>query len=1189
MNYKLIRPLLSQRILVLDGAMGSLIQAVGLTEADFRGNLFASHPCPLMGDNDVLSLTRPDVIKDIHRQYLEAGADIIETNSFNATSISQADYQMEAHVYEINVAAARNAKEVAEAYSTPDKQRFVAGSMGPTNKTASMSPDVNDPGYRAITFDQLVEAYGEQVRGLLDGGVDVFLVETIFDGLNAKAALFAIEKELAERNIEDFPVMVSATVADKSGRILSGQTLDAFLYAVSHIDLLTFGLNCSFGARDMMPYLTDIGRKSPFFVSAYPNAGLPNQFGQYDETPEMMAEKVQDFLDQGTVNVIGGCCGSTPAHIAAIVKRLENHHKRHVPAERSHLMRLSGIDGEVVSKEVKPFYKIGERTNVAGSRKFLRLINEKKYDEALDIARAEAEAGADVIDVNMDDAMLDAAHEMTTFLNLMASEPDVARLPVMIDSSKWEVIEAGLKCLQGKAIVNSISLKKGEEEFLREAAIIQSYGAAVVVMAFDEVGQATCFERRTEICARAYKLLTEKLNFEPADIIFDPNVLAIATGLPEHDGYAVDFIKTVEWIKANLPYAKISGGISNLSFSFRGNTHVRESMHSVFLHYAVAKGMDMGIVNPQAMIAYEDIEPDLRDKIEDLVLNRRPDATDIMLSVAEQYKTGAKTSAPAVNDEWRKAPVPERLAYALQKGVTEHLEADLQEAMSLYPRALDIIEKPLMDGMNRVGELFGAGKMFLPQVVKTARVMKRAVEILQPVIEEEKRAAGQEGTSSGKVIMATVKGDVHDIGKNIVCVVLACNNFQIIDLGVMVETQAIVDAAVNEKADAIGLSGLITPSLDEMISVVKALDAKGLQIPVMIGGATTSAVHTAVKIAPCYHGPVIYVKDASQNAYVLNCLLSGDKSFLTNLRAEQERLRQENANARPAEMSDAEARKYALKTDWPSVPMIAPNSPGVNIFHRVDLNELAPLINWRMFYHAWKVDEKSDEAAKLRADADKYLKQLIDGHLTEAHAIAGLFPANSTGDDTVTLYTDESRSEVLTTFTFMRQHTRSEQGGACLSLADYVAPMGFPDHIGLFAATAGVGLKEYTDKLKAEGDDYSAIMLQLLADRLVEALSEWLHYQVRTKLWGFSPDEKLDAAEILRGHYQGIRPAIGYPISPDHSHKTILFDALNVSAQIPMILNDSLMMEPASSVCGFYFSHAFTRYFSVGRGAPQEV
>lgn len=1189
MKYKLIRPLLSQRILVLDGAMGSLIQAVGLTEADFRGNLFASHPCPLMGDNDVLSLTRPDVIKDIHRQYLEVGADIIETNSFNATSISQADYQMEAHVYDINVAAARNAKEVAEAYSTPDKPRFVAGSMGPTNKTASMSPDVNDPGYRAITFDQLVEAYGEQVRGLLDGGVDVFLVETIFDGLNAKAALFAIEKVLAERNLEDFPVMVSATVADKSGRILSGQTLDAFLYAVSHIDLLTFGLNCSFGARDMMPYLTDVGRKSPFFVSAYPNAGLPNQFGQYDETPEMMAEKVQDFLDQGTVNVIGGCCGSTPAHIAAIVKRLESHHKRHVPAERSHLMRLSGIDGEIVSKEVKPFYKIGERTNVAGSRKFLRLINEKKYDEALDIARAEAEAGADVIDVNMDDAMLDAAHEMTTFLNLMASEPDVARLPVMIDSSKWEVIEAGLKCLQGKAIVNSISLKKGEEEFLREAAIIQRYGAAVVVMAFDEVGQATCFERRTEICARAYKLLTEKLNFEPADIIFDPNVLAIATGLPEHDGYAVDFIKTVEWIKANLPYAKISGGISNLSFSFRGNTHVRESMHSVFLHYAVAKGMDMGIVNPQAMIAYEDIEPELRDKIEDLVLNRRPDATDIMLSVAEQYKTGAKTAAPAANDEWRKAPVPERLAYALQKGVTEHLEADLHEAMSLYPRALDIIEKPLMDGMNRVGELFGAGKMFLPQVVKTARVMKRAVEILQPVIEEEKRAAGQEGTSSGKVIMATVKGDVHDIGKNIVCVVLACNNFQIIDLGVMVETQMIVDAAINEKADAIGLSGLITPSLDEMIAVVKALDAKGLQIPVMIGGATTSAVHTAVKIAPCYHGPVIYVKDASQNAYVLNCLLSGDKSFLANLRAEQERLRQENANARPTEMSDDEARKYALKTDWPSVPMVAPKSPGVNILHRMDLKELVPLINWRMFYHAWKVDEKSDEAVKLRADADKYLRQLIDDHLTEAHAIAGLFPANSTGNDEVTLYTDESRSEVLTSFTFMRQHTRSEQGGACLSLADYVAPAGFPDHIGLFAATAGVGLKVYTDKLKSEGDDYSAIMLQLLADRLVEALSEWLHYQVRTKLWGFSPDEKLDVAEILRGHYQGIRPAIGYPISPDHSHKTILFDALNVSAQIPMILNDSLMMEPASSVCGFYFSHAFTCYFSVGRGAPQEV
>ena len=1213
-RYKLIRPLLAQRILLLDGAMGSLIQQVGLSEEDFRGDLFKDHPCPLKGDNDVLAITRPDVIRDIHRQYLEAGSDIIETNSFNATTISQADYQMEPHVYDINVAAARCAKEMALAYSTPERPRFAAGSMGPTNKTASMSPDVNNPGFRAITFDQLAEAYAEQARGLLDGGVDIFLVETVFDGLNAKAALYAIENELKKRGISDFPVMVSATVADKSGRILSGQTLDAFLYSVSHIDLLTFGLNCSFGAHDMMPYLTEIGRKSPFFVSAYPNAGLPNQFGQYDESPEVMASKIQDFLDQGLVNILGGCCGTTPAHIAAMAARLKDY-KIHRPDAPAHLMRLSGIDGEVVSKEIKTFYKVGERTNVAGSRKFLRLIQEKKYDEALDIARSEAQAGADVIDVNMDDGMLDAQAEMTTFLNLMAAEPDVARLPVMIDSSKWEVIEAGLKCLQGKAIVNSISLKKGEEVFLREAAIIQRYGAAVVVMAFDEQGQATTFDRRIEICARAYRLLTEKLNFEPADIIFDPNVLAIATGLPEHDNYAVDFIHTVEWIKANLPYAKISGGVSNISFSFRGNTHVRESIHSVFLHYAVAKGMDMGIVNPAAMIAYDDIEPELRDKIEDLVLNRRPDATDIMLAAAEQFKSAGKTAASAPSDEWRKDTVQERLAYALQKGITEHLEADLAEARPLYPRALDIIEKPLMDGMNRVGKLFGEGKMFLPQVVKTARVMKRAVEILQPLIEEEKKAAGQSGTSAGRVVMATVKGDVHDIGKNIVCVVLACNNFEIIDLGVMVETDAIVNAAIEQHADAIGLSGLITPSLDEMIAVVKALEAKGLKIPVMIGGATTSAVHTAVKIAPCYSGPVIYVKDASQNAYVLNAIFSHDERFLAQLKEEQQRLRDENSSARPAEMSDAEARKYAPSRDWSKVMMVAPPVPGVTTLHRVDLASLVPFINWRMFLMAWKIGanfaeaanlhsdaerqswidsfsvsdrDKAAEAVRLIADARRNLDIMISQGLTEAHAVIGLYPANNVGNDDIAIFSDESRSTEVARFHFMRQHKVSDDG-TTLSLADFIAPAPCADHIGLFAATAGAGLKRHTDKMKADGDDYSAIMCQLLADRLVEALSEWLHHCVRTRLWAYDRNEELNPAEFLRGHYQGIRPAIGYPISPDHSHKRQLFDLLDVEARIPMVLNDALIMEPASSVCGFYFAHPFARYFSVGRDAPQEV
>ncbi len=1192
--------------------MGSLIQKVGLSEDDFRGNAFKNHPCPLKGDNDVLSITRPDVIQDIHRQYLEAGADIIETNSFNATTISQADYQMEAHVYEINVAAAQCAKKLALEFSTPDKPRFVAGSMGPTNKTASLSPDVNNPGFRAITFDQLAEAYSLQVQGLLDGGVDLLLLETVFDGLNAKAALYAIENELKRRNISNFPVMVSATVADKSGRILSGQTLDAFLYSVSHVDLLSFGLNCSFGAHDMMPYLTEIGRKSPFFVSAYPNAGLPNQFGQYDESPEVMASKVQDFLDKGLVNILGGCCGTTPAHIAAMATRLKDY-KLHKPAPKPHEMRLAGIDSEVVSKEVKPFYKVGERTNVAGSRKFLRLVQEKKYDEALDIARAEAAAGADIIDVNMDDGMLDAVHEMTTFLNLLAAEPDVARLPVMIDSSKWEVIEAGLKCLQGKAIVNSISLKKGEEEFLREAAVIKQYGAAVVVMAFDEKGQATTFERRTEICGRAYKLLTEKLHFEPADIIFDPNILAIATGLPEHDNYAVDFIRTVEWIKTNLPYAKVSGGVSNLSFSFRGNSHVRESIHSVFLHYAVATGMDMGIVNPAAMIAYDDIEPELRDKIEDLVLNRRPDATDIMLAAAERFKSAGNPAAHAASDAWRNAPVHERLAYALQKGLTEFLEADLAEARTLYPRALEIIEKPLMDGMNRVGQLFGEGKMFLPQVVKTARVMKRAVEILQPVIEQEKKADGLSGSSAGRVIMATVKGDVHDIGKNIVSVVLACNNFEVIDLGVMVETDVIVQAAIDNHADAIGLSGLITPSLDEMIAVVKALEEKHLTIPVMIGGATTSAVHTAVKIAPCYSGPVVYVKDASQNAYVLNAILSRDGSFLRNLKAEQQRLRDENDAPRPASLSDSEARTLAPSRDWASVPMVEPLKPGVTTLRDVDLASLVPLINWRMFFMAWKLSadyaavaslqsdaerdawlatqsdpDKAAEALRLFADAQRLLSRMMSERLTAAHAVIGLFPANNVGSDDVALFANEARSSEVARFHFMRQN-KPNADGHTLSLADYVAPAPYADHVGLFAATAGAGLKQWTDAMKEQGDDYSAIMCQLLADRLVEALSEWLHFQVRTSLWPYAPSEVFSPSEILRGHYQGIRPAIGYPISPDHSHKRLLFSLLNVEAQIPMKLNESLMMEPASSVCGFYIAHPFATYFSVGRDAPQEV
>ncbi|MBR6250940.1 MAG: methionine synthase [Bacteroidales bacterium] len=1200
-----IREILKHRVLLLDGAMGSLIQKVGLTEEDFRGERFKNHPNQLKGDNDVLCITRPDVIADIHKQYLDAGADIIETNTFNSTSISQADYGLESYVYEMNCAAVKLAKSVAAEYSTEAKPRFVAGSIGPTNKTASMSPDVNNPGFRAITFDDLVAAYTEQVRGMLDGGADIILIETIFDTLNAKAALFAVEKEVESRGIQSFPVMMSATVADKSGRTLAGQTMEAFLNSVSHVELLSVGLNCSFGAHDMMPYLKALGRKSKFFVSAYPNAGLPNQFGAYDQTPDIMASQVKDFLDQGLVNIIGGCCGTTPDHIRAMSKIIDKAQVRK-PINLEPSMDLSGLDALEVSKKQKPFYKIGERTNVAGSRKFVRLISEKKYDEALDIARAEVEAGADVIDVNMDDAMLDAEAEMVTFLNLMAAEPDVARLPVMIDSSKWNVIIAGLKCLQGKAIVNSISLKEGEEKFLSHAREIKKYGAATVVMAFDEKGQADTYERRIEICSRAYKLLTEKVGFNPADIIFDPNVLAIATGIEQHNRYAIDFIETVKWIKANLPYAKISGGVSNLSFSFRGNTPVREAMHSVFLHYAVAEGMDMGIVNPAAMLIYDEIEPTLREKVEDVIFCRRPDATEQLVDYAEEVKNRAKGEKVVVVDEWRKLPIDERLQHSLAKGITEYLEADLQEAMQKYPVAIDIIEKPLMNGMNYVGELFGAGKMFLPQVVKTARVMKRAVEILQPVIQEQKKAAGKSGTSAGRILMATVKGDVHDIGKNIVCVVMACNNFDIVDLGVMVPTETIVQKAIEHKVDAIGLSGLITPSLDEMISVVKALEAAGLKVPVMIGGATTSEIHTAVKIAPCYSGVVAYVKDASQNAYVAQSLINGDEEFIQKLKARQQQLRDESDAKQSQKLTEDEALSLRTQLDWQKNLPPMPQYSTPIFLDNIDLRQLAPFINWRMYLLAWKVTgdfagveqvtteadgkkwlesyvgdnrEKAEEAVKTIVNAHKLLDVIIEQKRTTARAIVELVPANGDGNDVI-IYTDEQRTQERHRFAMKRQLMKNS-AGTCSALSDYIAPLGQPDHIGLFAATAGIGAHTYIEKLRAEGNDYEAIAVQLLCDRLVEALSEWLHYQVRTKYWGYVPDENCNPREILRGNYIGIRPAIGYPADPDHVHMRELFDLLSATEKTGIELSENYTMTPQSSVCGYYIAAEDAKYFNI--------
>lgn len=1182
-RYALLRSILDERVLLLDGAMGSLIQKVGLTEEDFRGELFASHPLPLKGNNDILVLTRPDVIKAIHKQYLDAGSDIIETNTFNATSVSQADYGMEAEVYRINKAAAQLACEAAREYSTDVKPRFVAGSMGPTNKTASMSPDVNNPGYRAITFDQLAEAYGEQVRGLLDGGVDILLVETVFDTLNAKAALYAVNRELARRSIEKFPVMISATVADKSGRILSGQTVEALLYSVEHIDLLSVGLNCSFGAHEMMPYLDDLGKKSPFLVSAYPNAGMPNQFGEYDQTPDKMAQQINDFLQGGLVNILGGCCGTTPGHIRAMAQIIDKA-EIHRPVRLSHTMHLSGLDALTVSKEKRDFYNVGERTNVAGSRKFARLISEGKYDEALDIARLEVEQGAHIIDVNMDDAMLDAEKEMVTFLNLMAAEPEVARLPVMIDSSKWQVIEAGLKCLQGKAIVNSISLKEGEEIFLQRARTIKQYGAAVVVMAFDEKGQADTYERRIEICSRAYKLLTEVVDFEPADIIFDPNVLAIATGIEAHNNYGVDFIRTCRWIKENLPHAKISGGVSNLSFAFRGNNPVREAMHCVFLHHAVREGMDMGIVNPATMMDYDTIPVELRDKIEDVVLNRRPDATEILVDYAETAKQQAVGKSNTVDMSWRDADIEKRLQHALAKGITEYLEADLAEALTKYPTAIEIIERPLMDGMNMVGELFGEGKMFLPQVVKTARVMKRAVEILRPTIEEEKRRSGKSGSTAGKVLMATVKGDVHDIGKNIVAVVMACNNFEVIDLGVMVETDTIVEAAITHNVDAIGLSGLITPSLDEMIKVVRALKAKGVSVPVMIGGATTSEVHTAVKIAPEYDGVVAWVKDASQNAYVATALINGDKVFIDNLKAKQESLRAANKSKSTAATSQ---NTESTTSVCPKV-IPRPHFLGHIYFNDMDFDTIASLINWRMYLLAWRMTgdfsgvdkvnteeegeawlaqyngtqkDKAREAVRVILDGKEMLQRIKREDLTHMCALAGLLPANANEEATeIQLYADAKYSESVATFKFPRRETDDYTGVSSLAERMTTDKSGY---MGFFIASAGLNLATLDDA-------YDNLTLNLVADRLAEALSEWVHYKIRTHFWGYATDEEFEPERILKGRYQGIRPAIGYPCAPDMSQIKIIYDLSNAKKLMGMELTENYSMNPRASVCGFY-------------------
>ncbi len=1195
MERNIIYKVLENRVLVLDGAMGTMIQRYKLTESDYRGERFASHPIDLKGCNDLLCLTKPSVIREIHHAYLEAGADILETNTFNATSVSMADYQLEAIVYEMNVEAARIAVSEAEKFTAlnPHKPRFVAGAVGPTSKTASMSPDVNDPGFRAVTYDQLRVAYAEQVRGLIDGGVNLLLVETIFDTLNAKAALYAINEVLAERKLR-LPVMVSGTITDASGRTLSGQTTEAFLNSVSHIDLLSIGFNCSLGAEQLNPFIEELSRKAPFYVSAYPNAGLPNQFGEYDESPLQMAHHVKPILQNKSVNIIGGCCGTTPDHIRELCVIAEQSVPRHIPSIEKHL-RLSGLEPLLVF-EKSNFINIGERTNVSGSKKFARLIREEKYDEALSVARQQVDAGAQVLDINMDDALLDAKREMTRFLHLLMAEPEIARVPVMIDSSKWEVIEAGLKCLQGKAIVNSISMKEGEEAFREHALKIRNYGAAMVVMAFDEEGQASTFERRISICSRAYHILVDEIGVPPEDIIFDPNILAIATGIEEHNNYAVDFLNTIAWIKQNLPYARISGGISNLSFSFRGNDDLREAMHSIFLYHAIKAGMDMGIVNAGNLPVYDDIAADLLQLIEDVLFNRRPDSTERLIGYASKMKATEKTEAAA--KAWRGLSVNERLTYALVHGLDADVATDVEEARPHFARALEVIEGPLMAGMNVVGDLFGAGKMFLPQVVKSARVMKKAVAVLLPYIEAEKIQGTR--SSAGKILMATVKGDVHDIGKNIVGVVLGCNNYEVIDLGVMVHAEKILDAAIREKVDIIGLSGLITPSLEEMGFVASEMERRGFTVPLLIGGATTSEMHTAVKIAPEYSHAVIHVRDASRATGVVAALLSdeGKQPFLDTVTEKYAQLRHKHESTRAGVtyVSLDQARANCFKTEWNGFVPSKPSFTGVKYLTDYPLTEISRYIDWTFFFHAWKISGKYPvifddplkgvEARKLFDDAQEMLKRMIDEQMVHANGVFGFFEANAIGDS-IELNLESQEKAALH---FLRNEEEKENGIPNLSLADFIAPKesGYTDYIGLFAVTAGLGIEKWVKYFEEQNDDYNAIMVKILADRLAEAFAELLHEKVRKEYWGYAGDENLSIEAIIHEGYAGIRPAPGYPACPEHSEKGTIFDLLDAN-RTGITLTENYSMYPAAAVSGYYFAHPEAQYFAISRISRQQI
>jgi 5-methyltetrahydrofolate--homocysteine methyltransferase len=1190
---------IKKRVLVLDGAMGTMIQQYRLTEADYRGERFAGYKFDLKGNNDLLSITQPNIIREIHRKYLDAGADIIETNTFNSNRYSMADYHMEDLVYEINLESAKIARQLADEYTikTPEKPRFVAGALGPTNKTASLSPDVNNPGFRAVNFDGLRDAYYEQAKGLIDGGADVLLIETVFDTLNAKAAMMAVADIFKDKGVK-LPVMISGTITDASGRTLSGQTTEAFLNSVSHLDLLSVGLNCALGAKELRPYIEEMSHKATFNVSVYPNAGLPNQFGGYDETPESMAVHMHDFLEHGFANIIGGCCGTTPDHIKTFAALAAGFRPRQKPSH-DHRLKLSGLEPLMVYKGSN-FINIGERTNVSGSRKFARLIREEKYEEALSIARQQVENGAQIIDINMDDAMLDAEPAMVNFLNHIAAEPDIAKVPVMIDSSKWTVIEAGLKCVQGKAIVNSISLKEGEEIFKRHASKIRNYGAALVVMAFDEQGQASSFERKVEICHRAYRILTEELDFPPEDIIFDPNILTIATGIEEHNNYAVDFMRATEWIKKNLPHARVSGGISNLSFSFRGNEVVREAMHSAFLFHAVKAGLDMGIVNAGMLQVYDEIPKDLLTLVEDVILNRRKDATERLVLYAENVKDSGETVIKT--DEWRTLPVEERLKHALIKGIVDFVEDDVEEARKDFPRSLGIIEGPLMAGMNIVGDLFGSGKMFLPQVVKSARVMKKAVARLLPYIEAEQ---GEGGTSksAGKIVMATVKGDVHDIGKNIVGVVLACNNFEVIDLGVMVPAEKILRTVIDERADLLGLSGLITPSLEEMVHVAMEMERLGLKTPLLIGGATTSEIHTAVKIAPNYSAPVVHVRDASRGVGVSASLISPDlkEKYAAEIREKYRDLKQkhEAGENRSVYITYEEAISNKLNITWLEKDLCKPAITGNRSFSDYSLEEISRYIDWTFFFHSWKINGKfpvifddpvkGTEARKLYDDALVMLERIVSGKMVRANGVIGLYPANSIGED-VEIYGNENKSEVLATFRFLRNQQQKGAGIPNLSLADFIAPKtsGLTDYIGGFAVTAGIGLEQWTEKFEKDHDDYSSIMFKVLTDRLAEAFAELIHHRVRKEFWGYDKNESLKLESLLKEEYRGIRPAPGYPACPEHSEKEVLFRLLKVDEMVGIRLTENFAMYPAASVCGYYFAHPLSQYFNVGKiGADQ--